>query len=189
MAAKPPFTVTSFGPSMALQPYIQCFRIVESAEACVNKVLPNLLPVLALRLRGQTGYLENGISSLMPAGMLSGLRKTPRIIYYEGNSANLLVVFREGGMRAFFKEPAHELFNQSIALDCFTGMNNAISRLEEALAEAGNNAACIAVVEAFLLDKLLPCKPDVLVAAAIQQIREHSGELSIKALAATLFIS
>lgn len=188
MTGESPFSIITFRPSMALLPYVQCFHMIESAAGCVNRVLPAMSPVLALRLKGGIAYEESNATTLLPAFILSGIRNTPRYIRYNADSANLLVIFRVGGLSEFFQEPVHELFNESISLEHFV-LQEAVTRLETQLAEAGSNVQRIAVIEAFLLDKLLQRKPDYLVAEALQQMRASAGIVAIGEMADRLFIS
>lgn len=164
-----------------MQPYIDGFRIIESEELIINRVLPGIVPVLALRLKGIVSAENEGL----PAFMISGLRKTPRLIQYHAGTANLLVLFKEGGMNAFFNIPANELFNESISLDKLVK----ISILEDQLGAAQNNAQCMAIAEKFLLQQLNNSSADQLILAATEKIKHHQGQLSITQLASSLYIS
>lgn len=165
--------IDTYIPCQALQPYIECFRIIESQESCTNRVLPNTTPVLSLRLQGSICYLHDG-SSALAVYALSGLRKTPRLIRYEADTANLLILFRAGGITAFFPMPVHELFNESVSLDYFVP-SDVLAQLEEQLGRANNHSACIAAAENFLLQRLHLHQGDDLIIAALQQIQHHQG--------------
>ncbi|WP_343670973.1 helix-turn-helix transcriptional regulator [Chitinophaga sp.] len=165
-------------PSPALQPYIDGFRIIECEELIINRVLPGIVPVLALRLKGNIS-LQN---ESLPTYTLSGLRKTPRLIQYNPGTSNLLILFKEGGINAFFDIPAHEFFNESIALDNLVD----ITALEDQL---GNATDCISVAENFLLQQLKRRKPDQLILTATREIKQQQGNLNISQLASSLYIS
>jgi AraC-like DNA-binding protein len=101
-----------------------------------------------------------------------------------------LIFFRAGGITAFFKTPAHALFNESVSLD-YLVRQDVLSLLEDRLGYAENNSGRIAVAEAFLLQQLAgrSTAADSLVMAALQKIHQHQGNLSIKQLTASLYSS
>lgn len=180
--------IQSFIPSVVLRPYIKTFLIIECEEELVNRVLPGTAPVIAFRFKGTVNYITENTVEALPASMISGLRKSVRLINYTKDSGNLLVQFREGGIAAFSKQPVHELFEESIALaNLFPA--TAIANLEEQLALADTHVQRIHSVEAFLQARLSGAKDDTLVMAALQQIHLHHGDVKMKELAAQLFIS
>jgi AraC-like DNA-binding protein len=124
----------------------------------------------------------------LPIATYSGLRKSARLINYGPETAVLIVLFKETAMPSFFKQPLHELFGGTVALDSFFSQTE-LSAIEEQLAEAPNNAAKITVVERFLYSKLSYRKPDHLVAEALARIYSKNGMTRINDLAADLFIS
>lgn len=162
-----------------MQPYIACFRIIESQEYLVNRVLPGFTPVVSLRLKGQVNYTQGSL----PRYALSGLRNTPRLIQYEAGTANLLIMFKEGGINAFFNIPAHEFYNESIPLQDLLD----VTYLEDQLSDDIDTS--IIIVQNFLLQLLKHPQTDLLVAAASHIIRQQQGRLSITNLAASLYIS
>jgi AraC-like DNA-binding protein len=149
--------------------------------------LPGRAPVLSLRLRGNISYQHLDAGAL-PLYALSGLRKAPRSIQYEAGAASLLILFRECGINSFFNTPAHELFNDSVSLSDLVQPYE-IALLEDRLGNAADNPACIAVIESFLLQRLQQPVTDALIVAALQQIKLCQGNLSVTALASSLFIS
>lgn len=164
-----------------MQPYIDGFRIIESEEPVINRVLPGIVPVLALRIKGSISS-EN---ESLPEYMISGLRNTPRLIQYHAGTANLLILFKEGGINAFFNIPANEFFNESISLEDLVN----VAPLEDQLGEATDYNQCIAIAEKFLFTQLKNTAADPLILAATQAIKHHHGQLSITQLASSLYIS
>lgn len=162
-----------------MQPYIACFKVIESQEYLVNRVLPGFTPVLSLRLKGHVSYPQ----ASLPVYALSGLRNTPRLIQYEAGATNLLIIFKEGGINAFFNIPAHECFNESIPLQDLIN----VTYLEDQLST--DVATSINIVQNFLLQHLKHPQPDMLVAAALRSIKHQQGQLSITDLASSLYIS
>ncbi|MES2388587.1 MAG: helix-turn-helix domain-containing protein [Bacteroidota bacterium] len=175
-------------PSALLRPFIKAYLIIESREELVNRVLPDTSLVIAFRFKGQVNYVTENNLEALPGSVISGLRKSVRLINYLDNSATFLIRFKEAGAKAFFREPMHELFEESVSLDTFIS-GHELSLIEEQLAEADNNLQRVAVIEAFLLSKLCNNNPDRLVAAAVQKIHSASGSIKIQELAKSLFIS
>lgn len=172
-------------PVAILQPFIKSFMIIESEFPVQNQILPDTAVVMAFRLRGTVTEKDQG---LLPAAALGGLRKTYRLLSYGGNTANLLIVFREDGAAAFFKEPMHELFGGSASLDNFIRRQQ-LDDIREQLAAAPDNRACIDIIQRFLLTAWKQAKPDLLVQEAVRNIRQADGNLRIKELLQELHIS
>jgi len=143
---------------------------------------------MAFRFKGQVSHLHPLGEQQLPASVLSGLRKSGRYVHYAKNTGNVLVIFKEAGAHAFLKEPLHELQNESISIDHFSGYEH-VCFLEQQLAEAGNNFQRIQLLEQFLLERIGQTSPDQLVLAAMHQLRLSKGMLRIKTLADTLCIS
>ncbi|WP_205513420.1 helix-turn-helix domain-containing protein [Longitalea arenae] len=175
-------------PSPLLQPYIKHFLFIEYEQGMVNRILPDTSIVIAFRLRGQVSYSDNGIVHDFPVSVISGIRESSRLVDYAQNSANLLVIFKEGGAAAFFKEPLHELGSISTSLDNLIHRSK-VNALEEQLAAADNNQQRISMVEQFLLSELKKTSFDLLVNEAIHQIKEAKGNIKIKEILSALPIS
>ena len=167
-------------PTELLKPFIKTYLIIESQDELVNRVLPDTSLAIAFRYKGQVNYITDCSRDGLPISVVSGLRKSVRLINYTRNTGNILVIFKEAGATAFFKEPLHELFEESVPLDNFIPQ---VSIVEEQLAEARDNNQRITIVEQFLLSKLYDPRPDKLIAAAIQKINSAKGIIKIKELA------
>lgn len=181
-------TISEYTPSAPLQPYIKSFKIIESHDAIVNRVMPNTSFALAFRLSGKIAYVNGTGETTLPAATFTGLRKTVRIISYAPISSALIVQFNETGTSAFFKHPLYELFGESVSLDDYFPQSE-ISILEERLAEADTDKLKISVVENFLCSKLVDFRYDPLIVKSIASIHTHRGNLKIKTLANDLYIS
>lgn len=180
--------IAAYKPGELLRPFIKAYRIIESQEERVNRVLPNTSFAVAFRFLGQISYINDTGKTALPIATFSGLRKSVRLINYASNTGALIVLFRETGVSAFFKQPLHELFEESVSLDNFFPQLE-ISIIEERLAEAKTSHAKIAVIEQFLYSKLSYNKPDSLVSEAIAKIYSHNGMMRISELADGLYIS
>jgi AraC-like DNA-binding protein len=175
-------------PTEKLRPFIKSYLFIECENDRENRVLPDTSIVLAFRYQGRISVQENGLTTTLPASVVSGIRKQSRLIQYRKGTANLLVVFREGVAAAFFKEPIHELAGLSVPLDCLTGFPHT-REIEERLATAPDNAHRIALVEQMLLSRLTHSSTDRLVLHAIEKIRSGRGLLRMKELIQDLPLS
>jgi len=176
-------------PVKALSPFVKAYLIIECPDEQVNRVLPDTSLVMAFRYKGQVNYRTNDIiRNDLPASLVTGLRKSGRLINYSRNAANILILFKAAGAAAFFKEPLNELFEDSVSLSNFTGYRH-VADIEEQLAGAANNTQRIALIERFLLSRLCNPQADALIAAAMEKIRQAKGIIRIKELAGSLYIS
>lgn len=175
-------------PSKILAPFTKAYLIIESQDELVNRVLPDTSLVMAFRYRGKVSYTANDTNKALPASVVTGLRKSGRLIHYAADSGNILVIFKEAGATAFFDEPLHELFEDSVPLHNFDGYKHT-SNLEEQLASAASHTEQIALIEQFLVSKLYNHQPDKRVTASLEKIHAANGTMKIKDLARSLYIS
>lgn len=180
--------VDEFIPSDILKPFIKVYRIIESQDEMTNRVLPNTSLAIAFRYKGQVSYVSDNEQEQLPVSTISGLRKSVRLIHYWKNSATIVVLFKVAGAKAFFKQPIYELFEESVPLDNFVSENE-IAIIEEHLATAYDNKQRIAIIENFLLSKLINHKSDKLISIALEKINLENGNIRIKKLANSLYIS
>lgn len=175
-------------PADRLKPFVKAFMLIESEQGMVNKLLPSTSIVMAFRYKGNVRYTEGVNEGPMPTAVITGLRNSMRLVDYTPETATLLVIFNEGGAAALFKESLHELFGSSATLDELMP-RQAVSEVEERLAEAKTNQQRLTIVEQFLLSRLQETSTDLLVQRAIQQIQLSSGTVRINELLANLPIS
>ncbi|MNX38024.1 Helix-turn-helix domain protein [compost metagenome] len=180
--------IIDFIPTEQLKPFVKTYRIIESEDELTNRVLPSTSLAIAFRCKGDVNYIKENRHDKLPVSTISGIRKSVRLINYAKDTATLVVQFKEAGAKAFFKEPLHELFEESVSLDNFIPQQK-IAAIEELLAEAKTNNQKIAIIEQFLLSRLHNYKPDDLISAAINIIQSKKGIVKIKELADALFIS
>ena len=181
--------VTRYLPADVLKPFVKAFMIIESETGCTNMLLPDTALVLAFRFKGHTRDAAGSADAgSLPSAVLTGLRRSARLLAYGASTANVLVIFQEGGAAAFFRQPLHELF------DCSTPLSGLIRRqqiedAEEQIAAAPDNRQRIIIAERFLITQLIGIRPDGLVQNALGSIKAAAGNISIKALAGSLYIS
>lgn len=179
---------TTYQPCKALQPFILHFAVQETPHGQTYKVLPGTGLVLGFQYSGGLSKIqEAGTIQLSPAG-ITGLQDSFSVFKTQPGTNSILVFFKEGGAQAFFKQPLHELFRQSISLDNFM-LRSTLLLLEEKLCEAKTDASRITVVEKFLLARLNNVQTDQLVAAALSLIHKSKGNIRIQDLAVQLFTS
>ena len=180
--------IEHYSPTDALKPFVKGFLLLDTTTETDNRVLPDTSMVLAFRYKGRVSDIRAGETHPLPFAVLTGLRKSSRLLRYDAQTATLLVLFGEGGAAAFFREPLHELFSLSQPLDDLIPQRE-LAKLEEQLAEAPDHPNRLALVERFLLARLQPSGPGPLVAHAIRTIQTSHGLASMKALAQSLAIS
>lgn len=180
--------VEKYIPSPALKPYIKAFMIVASDGGMENRILPSTSMVMAFRLAGDITISEQNGTTPLPSSIITGLRKTPRVVRYEKGAATLLVIFEEGGAAAWFRESLHEWFGVSVGLEDLVRRDK-LRALEDRLMEATNNRSRIALVEHFLLSTKKQSPHDPLILHAVQTIRQAKGDIRIATLMDTLPIS
>ena len=175
-------------PAAILQPYIKAYLLIESEAGMTNHILPDTNLVMTFRYKGNVTWSEANGQHSVPAIALSGIRKTTRIIQYEKNTANFLVIFREAGAAAFFDLPLHELSDLSITAGQLLTAGR-VNKVEDKLAAATDDRQRIRAVEQFLLSLLKQQQPDLVVQEAIHKIRLSGGNIVIKELLSALPVS
>ncbi|WP_176885022.1 helix-turn-helix domain-containing protein [Dyadobacter soli] len=178
----------TYFPTPELSPFIKSYKVIKTPAEVVNHVLPETSPVMVFRLSGQVSINLNGGTNVLEPIVVSGLRKSGRTMAYQSGTTNLLVIFREGGIAPFVREPLHELSDTNVPMNALDGFGDT-RLLEEQLAEQASHVARIALIERFLLSRLSGKTPDYMVLAAIQKIRNAGGQLRIRELAASLHVS
>ena len=165
--------VQRFHPSMLLTPFIREYIIVESDLGTDSNILPDTSMVMAFRFKGNIQRKEGEKIETLPSSVISGLRRSHRIMSYSRETANLLVVFKEGGLAAFSSIPANELFDLNIPSDNIfpaVPLNDVLWRLSE----APDNKSRIGHIETFLLQHLTTHEPDILIGKAIRLIKQQN---------------
>lgn len=175
-------------PSDSLKPFIKTFLIIESETGTRNLILPDISMVMAFRIKGSVRFHAQGKIESLPTSVITGLRRSSRIMDYAPGTTTLLVIFREGGVAPFVKEPLHELFNMSLSLDHLIARQQ-IMDVEDRLAIAKNNLQRIVIVEQFLLSHLKPTLNDQPMNHAVQRIQKMNGLLNMKSLASDVNMS
>ena len=81
-------TIETYIPSRALSPFIKAFRIVETTDDLVNRVVPDTSLVMAYGLKARSAVCRMVSKRYFPF-MVSGLRKSGRQIDYAKGSGNI----------------------------------------------------------------------------------------------------
>lgn len=177
-----------FIPSDALKPYIDRFVISELDAERVYKVLPITGVVMGFQFKGKLYQLNNGNKIELSQSGVTGLNDAYKTFKSSPEIGTVLVYFKDGGAPIFFREPIHELFQNSVSLDNFI-LRSELILFEEQLCEAANHVDKIKVVEEFLLSRMKAIKPDLIVVKALQLIYQSKGLIRISELSNQLNIS
>jgi len=175
-------------PCDGLKPFVRSFVIQEMPGEETYKVLPDTGLVIGFQYNGRLSYLQDEREiGLSPYGV-TGLRDGFRVFKNSGVTSTVLVFFREGGAAAFFQQPLHELFRESVSLENFMPRSELL-RIEEQLCEAKTDRVRIRLIEQVLLARIGSFQPDLFVSAALQLIHKSKGTIRITELAKRLHTS
>ena len=175
-------------PCDLLKPFVKSFAIQKNKEENTYKVLPDTGLVIGFQYKGRLSSVQKGQENPLSISGISGLADHSRTFKNTADIGTVLVFFREAGAPAFFRQPLHELFRESISLDNFM-LRSELLYLEEQLTEATTDLQRIASVEQFLIGRMTHTEPDKLVLAALALIHKSKGNIRIKELTTQLNIS
>ena len=187
-ARRPAMRASTFAPSAPLAPFVRSITILEADDETLRTVLPDPGILLAIRWCGSASEVGDDVRQRLPDAAITGIRRSVRRIYTAAGGGVVVVAFREAGAPAFFAEPLHEIFGETVGLDGLVAPME-IDRVSNELASAVDHRRRVAIVERFLLSRPRSPAPDALVAAAVDAIRTSHGAVRIGALADRLAIS
>ncbi len=177
-----------FIPCDILKPYVQSLMVSEADQAQSYTVLPGTSLVMGFQYKGNLAWQQDQTAVSLATAGITGILNTFRVFQNTVNTGTVLVIFKEAAAAHFFREPLHELYNESLSLDNLVEREQ-LGALEEQLSNAGSDEERIGLVEQFLLSRLQPRKTDLLVTAAIQQIHYSQGHIRMTDLAEKLYTS
>ncbi len=175
-------------PCDILKPFISSLVVQETSNEATYKVLPDTGLVIGFQYKGKLSRIENQNELSLSTFGISGLADHPRTFKNSPDIGSVLVFFRDAGATPFFRQPLHELFRESVSLDNFM-LRSELLCLEERLAEATTDLSRIAIVENFLIKRMIHSEPDPLALAAVSLIHNSKGNIRIKELTERLNIS
>lgn len=180
----------TYFPSAALTGFIKAYHVIETDDELINRIIPNTSLALAFQFKGSINYVINGNTQQLPQITFSGLRKSVRFINYTPGSGAIIVMFKETGAAAFFKDELQLFFESSIALDDIMHPS-AVLLLREKMLSATGDIQRIEIIEQFLVSRLSypQEKENELIKHAILAMRSAGGIIKINALAKSLYIS
>ena len=180
--------VTSYRPSKELAPFVRRFTVVESADEATRVLMPVTGLIAGFRFSGSATQLDGGSAVRMPDAAMVGFLATTRRMQTSAGGGVVLAIFREGGAAQFFREPLHELFGRTVALDDLIPHRDT-DEARTRIAGADDHRQRVALFDEFLLRRLSPRAPDPIVTAALRQIHHARGAVRIRELARGLAIS
>jgi AraC-like DNA-binding protein len=181
--------VETYYPSGQLMPFIDSFMIIESENGMQNRILPDTSIVMAFCLKGKITSSDGGSAETLPKAVITGLKKSFRLITYSENSATLLVKFKELGASAFFDLPLYEFCDTTVALDYLMSDHGRIEEMSGRLGETSNNRLRVSMVENLLLNLYKGHQPDPLINQSIHRIGLAKGNIRVNQLVENLPIS
>jgi AraC-like DNA-binding protein len=175
-------------PCEALRPHVERYGIHQAVGEEAYRVLPGTGLVMGFQFTGGLERLHGATGQRLHRSGITGLQRGAATFRTTEGAGSVLVYFREAGAAAFFREPLHELFGQSLSLEHFM-LRSELLLLEERLQEATTDVDRIGVVERFLLHRLSAFAPDAMVAQALALIHRSKGAIRMEPLAAALHTS
>ncbi|WP_296227753.1 helix-turn-helix transcriptional regulator [Ralstonia sp. UBA689] len=174
-------------PHPALRPYIDRYWSWE-AEHGETIALPRLLPGTGAELflhHGQPFRSEDG-AALPPAHLLC-VRLQPYALASAAGVAFTAIRIRAGRWSALARESIGRLLDTQAPLDALWGRD--VRDWHEQVALAADFRQRVALIDAFLLARLVPARVDAQVAAAVASLYAAPHAASIDMLAAHLHLS
>jgi len=162
--------------------------VSENGQAQSYTVLPGTSLVMGFQYKGQLAFHNDNVAISLASSGITGILNSFRIFENTVNTGTVLVIFKEAGAAFFFHEPLHEIYNESLSLEHFVRREQ-LTILEEQLSAAESDDARILLVEQFLISRLRPRSDDLLVSAAIEQIRLAQGNIRMSDLTGKLYTS
>jgi AraC-like DNA-binding protein len=143
---------------------------------------------MGFQYRGRLAFHDNETVIKLATAGITGILNSFRVFENTASTGTVFVIFKEAGAACFFREPLHELYNESLSLEYFVRREE-LAALEEQLSAAADDAYRVGLVEQFLLSRLQIRGDDLLVKAAIEQIHLHHGNIRMGELAEKLYTS
>lgn len=175
-------------PCGILLPFVKSIAISINAEASSYKILPGTSIVMGFQFSGKLSYSQPNNTIPLNSSGVTGLMNSYRIFNNSANTGSVLVMFTEVGASAFFKEPLHEIFDQSIGLDDFI-LRSQMDVVLEQINASDSDVKKIKAVERFLISRLNHQVTDHLVSFAVNLIKQSYGQIKMAALTESLNIS
>jgi AraC-like DNA-binding protein len=180
--------VTVVAPEPRLARFVRSFTVVETgeAEAC-RTLLPDTGLVIGFRWRGAATDLATDTAPL-PDATIAGMRRTARRMLTSARGSIVLATFHEAGAAAFFREPLHEIFGETVGLDSLVAASE-IERVREELSCARDHQERARIVGEFLRRRERADAIDPVVAASVRAIRDRRGAVRVGDLASRFELS
>ena len=177
-----------FAPSDDLAPFVQRFEVVETAAGMTRMLLPETGLIIGFRYAGGSALVDGSAQRPLPERVLTGLRSAARRMRSEPGSGIVLAKLRPGAAGRFFREPLHDLFGESVALDTLLATRE-LDRTARAVERARNDGERVAAVENFLRNIAREWQPDPTVQGAVEAIEASAGAVRVGELAAAAGLS
>lgn len=173
-------------PSKLLLPFVKRFLVVESTATQDDTHFPETGFVAAFQYRGRC-LLNDGVAA--PQASITGLSDVSRSHKHSAEHAVVIVSFTAVGAAAFLRQPLHEYSNATVDLDDALSGASGLRILHEQIQEAESATQRFALVEDFLLGRVVDARSDALVAAAVSMIEGTHAPLRIHDLTQKIGLS
>jgi AraC-like DNA-binding protein len=175
--------MSMFRPGPRTAAFVERYTIVESDEETTRVLLPEAGLHVGIRYAGAATLVEDGRARRLPDAVVTGLRDSTRTMQTHAGGGIVVALFRPTGAAAMFDMPLHELFGATLRLDTVLARHE-VALLSERIAEAGDGAARVAVLDDHIADRIARRGPaDSLVERAVEVLARSRGTTRIGALA------
>ncbi|MBU2899576.1 helix-turn-helix transcriptional regulator [Maribacter dokdonensis] len=174
-----------FEPQQNLKEWVQCYWTLESAiedTPVKNTIIPDGTMKLIFHYGDTYRHHPNSKESfILPKCFLIGQLTQPYIVEPLGVTGTFVVRFQPNGFFPFADINIKEIQNTAVPLDVLFDQEGEI--LGNQILEAHSTAERIALIETFLLDRLIDKKNiDHIVKSTIETILEANGQFSVNEL-------
>lgn len=175
----------SIKPSTNLAPLIKSYWTLESLKE-ETPVKNTIVPDGCMKLIFHYGdlyshYNNEGNCNVLPRCFLIGQLTQPFEVEPTGRTGTFFVCFHPNGFLPFATFPIKEMENKAVTLDKLFGEGG--EEMEQSILNANSTSDRIAIIEAFLLNRLKESKAfDNIVKSTVETILTANGQLSVDEL-------
>ncbi len=178
-------------PSIALKDYVDYYLVIECAKGLPRHpvtVYPAPQAELVFNY-GDCSYEQIGCGNKVKSTCIavSGFFTQTAMYTNQNNLGVIMVGLKPWGIQPFMGGGISEITNSNLSIeDVYPGST---SELQDKLRNAAGTAQRIIIIENFLLSYIHPFSSDELIIASVNEINRHHGQVSVRQLAKTFFLS
>lgn len=178
-----------FTPSDSLKSYIKEYMILECTNSIILETLPSTSFSLNYILKGSILLTqEDGSQIDLPKTVSFGITRRFFHFTFSDFVTLFVVIFNPGFASTITEKPLNEFFEKFIPMNEFFDYKTNRSILQQ-LQKQQSHKNMIAIIETFLIDKIILRDRDTIIYDSISKIKKEKGLVSIKDIISELPIS